>query len=69
LKKASCSCCELKTNLWLCLTCGNLGCGRKNYLDNSGGNNHGVNHFDQTKHSLSVKMGTITADGKAAVHC
>lgn len=45
---ASCSCCELKTNLWLCLTCGNLGCGRKNYLDNSGGNNHGVNHFEQT---------------------
>lgn len=25
---ASCNNCDLKSNLWLCLTCGNLGCGR-----------------------------------------
>jgi len=41
---AHCEECELKTNLWLCLACGHLGCGRKNY-DGSGGNNHGVEHF------------------------
>ena len=26
-----CSQCELKENLWLCLTCGNLGCGRAQF--------------------------------------
>jgi uncharacterized UBP type Zn finger protein len=25
---AHCLDCELSSNLWLCLTCGNLGCGR-----------------------------------------
>lgn len=36
-----CSDCELSTNLWLCLTCGNTGCGRKNW-DGTGGNSHGI---------------------------
>jgi len=54
--------------LWLCLVCGNLGCGRKNY-DGSGGDNHGVEHFEQTGHSVSVKIGTITPEGKASIHC
>jgi ubiquitin carboxyl-terminal hydrolase 5/13 len=36
-----CGQCELSTNLWLCLTCGVVGCGRKNW-DGSGGNNHGI---------------------------
>ena len=34
-----CSKCDLKSNLWLCMVCGHLGCGRKNY-DGSGGNGH-----------------------------
>ena len=41
---SKCSDCELSTNLWLCLTCGNVGCGRK-YHDGTGGNNHGIDHF------------------------
>ncbi len=44
LDLAHCSKCDLSANLWLCLTCGNLGCGRKAY-DGTGGNNHGVEHF------------------------
>lgn len=40
-----CSQCDLKTNLWLCLICGNVGCGRK-YFDGTGGNNHGINHYE-----------------------
>jgi len=60
-----CSQCELSSNLWLCLTCGNLGCGRKNH-DGSGGNGHALSHFEAHKtHSLAVKTGTITPDGGA----
>jgi len=58
----------LKSNLWLCLQCGHLGCGRKNY-DGSGGNNHGVEHFEKTGHCVNVKIGTITPEGKASIHC
>jgi ubiquitin carboxyl-terminal hydrolase 5/13 len=65
---ATCNECSLSSNLWLCLTCGNLGCGRK-YWDGSGGNNHGIDHFDKTHHPLAVKTGTITPDGNASVYC
>lgn len=58
----------MKSNLWLCLTCGNLGCGWKLH-DGSGGNGHGLNHFDTTKHPVSCKIGTITPEGKASLYC
>lgn len=61
---AKCNDCTLSSNLWLCLVCGNLGCGRKNY-DGSGGNNHAIEHYNSTKHPLVVKTGTFTADGNA----
>ena len=62
---AHCSQCELKENLWLCLTCGSLGCGRKQYGGVPGGNGHGLNHFEETGHPISVKLGTITPEGTA----
>ena len=62
---AHCSRCELKENLWLCLTCGSLGCGRKQYGGVPGGNGHGLNHFEETRHPASVKLGTITSEGGA----
>ena len=65
---AKCMDCELNSNLWLCLICGNLGCGRK-YYDGTGGNNHAVDHATNHHHSLAVKLGTITADGNASVYC
>jgi ubiquitin carboxyl-terminal hydrolase 5/13 len=65
---SKCASCDLSTNLWLCLTCGNTGCGRKNW-DGSGGNNHAIDHFETTKHPLVVKLGTITAEGDASVYC
>lgn len=61
---AHCASCDLKENLWLCLVCGKLGCGRKQY-DGSGGNNHAIEHFQQTGHAVNVKMGTITPEGTA----
>lgn len=44
-----CNNCDLTTNLWLCLICGNIGCGRK-YFDGTGGNNHGIDHYTSTGH-------------------
>lgn len=68
LDLAKCNSCDLSNNLWLCLHCGTLSCGRKNY-DESGGNGHGIEHYNSTKHSLVVKLGTITPEGGASVHC
>lgn len=63
-----CKECDLKENLWLCLTCGNLGCGRRMF-DGSGGNNHQVEHATATKHPLAVKLGSLSADGQADCYC
>lgn len=63
-----CSGCELKENLWLCLDCGNLGCGRSQY-GGVGGNSHGLAHVQETGHSVAVKLGSITADGTADIYC
>lgn len=63
-----CSMCDLKENLWLCLTCGNLGCGRAQF-GGVGGHSHGLAHYDQSKHPASVKLGSITPEGTADVYC
>ena len=60
--------CELKENLWLCLTCGNLGCGRSQY-GGVGGNGHGLRHTELTSHAVAVKLGSITPEGTADVYC
>jgi ubiquitin carboxyl-terminal hydrolase 5/13 len=63
-----CSECELNQNLWLCLTCGNLGCGRQQF-GGVGGNSHGVGHTKTTGHPVAVKLGSLTADGTADIYC
>lgn len=65
---AHCGLCELDSNLWICLECGHLGCGRKNY-DGTGGNGHALSHYETSGHSLVVKSGTISAEGNASVFC
>ncbi|TPX64195.1 hypothetical protein SpCBS45565_g06069 [Spizellomyces sp. 'palustris'] len=65
---AHCNKCDLKENLWLCLTCGNLGCGRQQF-GGIGGNGHGMQHYEETMHPVSVKLGTITPEGTADVFC
>ena len=57
-----CQHCDIRKNLWLNLTDGQILCGRKQ-LDGSGGNNHAVEHYQKTKYPLAVKLGTITAKG------
>ncbi len=63
---AHCKDCDLKENLWLCLSCGNLGCGRAQY-GGIGGNGHGMQHFESCGHPIAVKMGSITPEGTADV--
>ncbi|RMZ92386.1 hypothetical protein DV736_g394, partial [Chaetothyriales sp. CBS 134916] len=63
-----CSRCDLKENLWLCLECGNLGCGRAQ-LGGVGGNSHGLAHATDTQHPVTVKLGSITPEGSADVYC
>lgn len=53
-----------KENLWLNLSTGFIGSGRRNW-DGSGGNGAAIRHFEQTgkKYPLAVKLGTITPRG------
>lgn len=60
--------CNLKENLWLCLQCGNLGCGRAQF-GGVGGNSHGLKHTELTNHSVAVKLGSITPEGTADIYC
>ena len=60
--------CDLKENLWLCLQCGNLGCGRAQF-GGVGGNSHGLKHAGETAHAVAVKLGSITPEGTADIYC
>ena len=60
-----CNDCDIDKNLWLCLVCGNISCGRKE----TGGNAHALAHFEKTKHPLAVKVGTISQNGDASLYC
>ena len=63
-----CQDCDLKSNLWFCLACGNVGCGRKFY-DGTGGNNHGIDHYKSTTHCVNIKLGTLNAEGNPSTYC
>ncbi|KAH0538106.1 hypothetical protein FGG08_005268 [Glutinoglossum americanum] len=63
-----CSMCDLKSNLWLCLHCGNLGCGRSQFGAVEG-NSHGLAHSNATRHPIAVKLGSITPEGTADIYC
>lgn len=61
-----CAKCDLTENLWLNLTDGMILCGRKIH-GGLGGNGHALQHYEETKYPLVVKLGTITPDGNADV--
>jgi ubiquitin carboxyl-terminal hydrolase 5/13 len=63
-----CSMCDLQENLWLCLQCGNLGCGRAQF-GGIGGHSHGLAHANSSHHAVAVKLGSITPEGTADVYC
>lgn len=54
-----CKDCDLTNNLWLCLHCGNVGCGREQV--GIEGHTHALAHYDSHKtHSLAVKLGSLS---------
>ncbi|GAB0136621.1 hypothetical protein EsDP_00004916 [Epichloe bromicola] len=63
-----CTGCNLRENLWLCLECGNLGCGRKQ-MGGIDGNSHALSHSNESGHGVAVKLGSITPEGTADVYC
>ena len=54
-----CARCDKTDNLWLNLTDGVVGCGRRNW-DGSGGNDHAAEHAAATGNLLAVKLGALT---------
>lgn len=69
---ANCASCDVKDAMWLCLTCGALGCSRKQMMPDgsmSNGNGHAVAHAEATGHALVLKMGTLSAEGKGDCYC
>ena len=63
-----CSMCDLQENLWLCLECGNLGCGRAQF-GGIQGQGHGLLHKESVGHAVAVKLGSITPEGTADIYC
>ncbi|OAF68837.1 hypothetical protein A3Q56_03428 [Intoshia linei] len=49
--KNCCSGCGVIQNLWICLVCGDIGCGR--YLDG-----HASKHYELTKHTYAMNINT-----------
>eukprot|EP01063_Lacrimia_lanifica_P001455 TRINITY_DN10740_c0_g2_i1.p1 TRINITY_DN10740_c0_g2~~TRINITY_DN10740_c0_g2_i1.p1 ORF type:complete len:628 (+),score=143.99 TRINITY_DN10740_c0_g2_i1:48-1886(+) len=55
--------CDITHNLWLCLHCGYVACGRIRYFSEvgDGGNGHALHHWKTNPdHVLCVKLGTVT---------
>ncbi|SCV03848.1 LAME_0H13718g1_1 [Lachancea meyersii CBS 8951] len=63
----NCADCDLGNNLWLCLHCGHLGCGRQQV--GIEGHSHALAHFQQhPDHPLAVKLGSLS-QSSADVYC
>ncbi|KAL3228947.1 Ubiquitin carboxyl-terminal hydrolase 14 [Nakaseomyces bracarensis] len=55
-----CSDCDLEQNLWICLHCGNLGCGREQI--GIEGHSHALAHYKTyPDHPLAVKLGSLSS--------
>lgn len=67
-KAGHCVSCDIKENLWMCLHCGTLGCGRIQY-GGVGGNGHAEQHFKNTGHQVVVKLETCSKYGEGDVFC
>ncbi|EOB13870.1 Ubiquitin carboxyl-terminal hydrolase 14 [Nosema bombycis CQ1] len=66
-KKLKCKKCPLNKHLYLCLTCGELGCGRVQY--GIEGNGHALEHFKITDHEVYVLVQSITPEYVCDTFC
>lgn len=57
-----CELCDLQENLWICLGCGQIGCGRQQYGLELKGNSHALKHYEDCQHPVAIKLGSLTAD-------
>lgn len=57
-----CASCDLAENLWVCLTCATVGCGREQFGSALKGNSHALSHFESTGHAVAVKLGSLSSD-------
>eukprot|EP01065_Artemidia_motanka_P021559 TRINITY_DN2578_c3_g4_i1.p1 TRINITY_DN2578_c3_g4~~TRINITY_DN2578_c3_g4_i1.p1 ORF type:complete len:917 (+),score=334.58 TRINITY_DN2578_c3_g4_i1:67-2817(+) len=69
LQLLRCDQCGVGHNLWICLTCGHLACGRAHNIGvRAGGNGHALQHFLESGHPTCAKLGAISVDS-CDVHC
>lgn len=57
---AACQECSLGENLWVCLSCGYVGCGRAQY-GGIPGNSHALSHHELLGHAVACKLGLLLA--------
>lgn len=58
-----CGVCGLKENLWICLHCGSVGCGRQQFGSTLKGNGHALEHFERhPTHPVAIKLGSLDLD-------
>ncbi|AMD22362.1 HGR023Cp [Eremothecium sinecaudum] len=64
----TCNKCDLDNNLWLCLHCGHIGCGREQV--GIQGSSHALAHYEETSnsHPLAIKLGSLSRDS-SDVYC
>lgn len=64
---SKCNFCGLAQNLWLCLYCGNVGCGREQV--GIEGNSHALKHYEECKsHPVAVKLGSLSGSS-SDIYC
>ncbi|KAG7720627.1 hypothetical protein KL949_001885 [Ogataea haglerorum] len=60
LDTSQCAQCGLKENLWICVTCGSIGCGRAQF-GGVAGNSHALKHHESfPDHHIAVKLGSLS---------
>lgn len=65
--KLRCNECDVETRLWVCFTCGHIGCGRAQY--GVEGNGHARRHHEDTKHSVCVLISSLSDPDGCETFC
>ncbi|UYI28057.1 ubiquitin carboxyl-terminal hydrolase [Encephalitozoon cuniculi] len=52
-----CNLCDVNTRLWVCFSCGYVGCGRMQY--GAEGNGHAKSHYEETQHNVFVLVPSL----------